>query len=240
MCIRDSIPIGPFEPIVTAVSSFDKTEPFQSGEVFQFFQGQLEYQGLFFDGENADGKSRFSLMDGKGGPAGGPRKEDGSGDYDTLPVLVNENTQLFGATNFGSAKMNGNLLGTNVSGAIINNLANQTMPLLRDNSFQQGPYQTADVFGYASLALNHSSAGANNVTFFMELLNDEGFRSFKSGASHAFGVVYYDQRGRASNVFPLGTALAPPYYARSNNQHGKINMEVQMNHPAPDLSLIHI
>ena len=232
----DVIPIGPFEPIVTAVSSFDKTEPFQSGEVFQFFQGQLEYQGLFFDGENADGKSRFSLMDGKGGPAGGPRKEDGSGDYDTLPVLVNENTQLFGATNFGSAKMNGNLLGTNVSGAIINNLANQTMPLLRDNSFQQGPYQTADVFGYASLALNHSSAGANNVTFFMELLNDEGFRSFKSGASHAFGVVYYDQRGRASNVFPLGTALAPPYYARSNNQHGKINMEVQMNHPAPDFA----
>jgi hypothetical protein len=230
------IPIGPFEPIVTVLSSFDKTEPFQSGEVFQFFQGQLEHQGLFFSGENADGKSRFSLMDGKGGPAGGPRKEDGSGDYDTLPVLVNENTQLFGATNFGSAKMNGNLLGANISGTIINNDASETMPLLRDNAFQLGPYQTADIFGYASLALNHSSSGANNVTFFMELLNDEGFRSFKSGASHAFGVVYYDQRGRASNVFPLGTALAPPYYARSNNQYGKINMEVQMNHQAPDFA----
>jgi hypothetical protein len=84
--------------------------------------------------------------------------------------------------------------------------------------------------------LAHSSPEANNVTFFAELLNDEGFRSFKSGASHAFGVVYYDQRGRASNVFPLGTALAPAYYARSNNQYGKINMDIQMNHPAPDFA----
>jgi hypothetical protein len=49
-------------------------------------------------------------------------------------------------------------------------------------------------------------------------------------------VVYYDQRGRASNVFPLGTALAPAYYARSNNQYGKINMDIQMNHPAPDFA----
>ena len=61
-------------------------------------------------------------------------------------------------------------------------------------------------------------------------------RSFKSSANHDFGVVYYDQRGRSSNVNPIGSVYVAGYSAaeRGSNVQGSANVRVQLQEEAPD------
>ena len=40
---------------------------------------------------------------------------------------------------------------------------------------------------------------------------DQPYKSFKTKANHDFGIVFYDQRGRASDVMPLGSHYVPGY-----------------------------
>ena len=50
--------------------------------------------------------------------------------------------------------------------------------------------------------------GINEVLFVIPP-GTGGKQSFKAGAHHAFGIVFYDERGRASNVNPIGTCYVP-------------------------------
>ncbi len=61
-------------------------------------------------------------------------------------------------------------------------------------------------------------------------------RSFKSSANHDFGVVYYDQRGRSSNVNPIGSVYVAGYSAaeRGSNVQGSASVRVQLQEEAPD------
>ena len=61
-------------------------------------------------------------------------------------------------------------------------------------------------------------------------------RSFKSSANHDFGVVYYDQRGRASNVNPVGSVYVAGYSEaeRGVNAQGRANVNVQLQEEAPE------
>ena len=57
-----------------------------------------------------------------------------------------------------------------------------------------------------------------------EILNGGDLSSFKAGALHDFGVVYFDKYGRAGFVNPLGTAYAKLQPERSANEYGPVSM----------------
>ena len=61
-------------------------------------------------------------------------------------------------------------------------------------------------------------------------------RSFKSSSNHDFGVVYYDQRGRSSNVNPIGGVYVAGYSEaeRGVNAQGRVNVNVQLQEEAPE------
>jgi len=237
-------------------------EQFTEAGPFTRFIGRL--QGFNFNGEDSEGRSRFSCLDGLGGLGGSDGSQVNNLDpaspffgvidsnYDEVKVLLGFNelvsnfTSGFGGELLGSAQMRGVSQQQIISGAP----RAQTGAII-DNTFPIMPFTREtpnnDSLGIPeSFTVNvgdgflHFSGFINlvpsffNITFFTELQSDSSFRSFKSGASHAFGVVYYDQRGRCSNVYPIGTALSPPYYLRQNDQYGRVAMQIQMNHDAPD------
>lgn len=65
--------------------------------------------------------------------------------------------------------------------------------------------------------------------------NLDGYRSFKSGASHKLGVVYLDDRGRASGVQETGSAFVEKLNKRSgeNNLYGHSSIVMRLKHNAP-------
>jgi len=62
-----------------------------------------------------------------------------------------------------------------------------------------------------------------------------GHRSFKSGASHELGIVYYDDRGRSSGVQELGSVYINHMNDRAseNNLDGRSSIVMRIKHSAP-------
>ena len=233
-------------------------DQFTESGPFTRFIGRLE--GFNFNGEDSEGRSRFSCLDGLGclagsdgaqfqepsedNPSGGFNIVDGEfsndSDYDLTNVIlgidgifpiVGSGGQLLGTAQM--RRLNPPFEVSNAfianTGAIIDN-SFPIIPFIRENNI--GLVETGSTLRFTGFV--NRVASIFNITFFTELQSDSSFRSFKSGASHAFGVVYYDQRGRCSNVYPIGTVLSPPYYLRENDQYGRVAMQIQMNHDAPD------
>ena len=73
-----------------------------------------------------------------------------------------------------------------------------------------------------------------NTTFNVANLDAEGSRTFKAGATHPFGVVYYDERGRASDVMPIGSAYSPWYSERIDSRFGAVAMVIQLQGAPPE------
>ena len=275
-----TLPSGPFLQIASDLpasnASYNAQDAFDEGEVFNLWNGFLNFtespEFPFYEDVNRE----YSLMDGQGGIGGGPSvvgnvntfdngydtdafflgpSDTGSGDMTTAP-------QIQGIANLGSAYLgNGGFNeaanlgqgspanGIGPLGVIVNNRI-FGMPLWRGTDFiasintsgaLTGQAATENIvdgvsvftFNGVSLFLAHSAARVFNNLFYAELALDEGFRSFKSGANHAFGIVYYDARGRASDVYPLGTALSPPYYSRPNQNYGKVDMQILLTSLPP-------
>ena len=63
----------------------------------------------------------------------------------------------------------------------------------------------------------------------------EGSRSFKSGASHKFGIVYLDDRGRASGVQEVGDVFIQPLNKRNalSLPNGSASVIMRINHNPP-------
>lgn len=233
----------------------------------------------FFDGEDQDGVSRFSLMDGKGGPGGGGL--DSNSIYDNL-ILANASgpgEDLDGVGSFGSAPLfgirktydTGNPIGGCFGPAISNNImlgwnnseykqpgANlqgglyenpgylpadplssvMSMPLMQPGDVDTLGYITNNNLG------NYSNSNGpwyyptlfdNDGDAFIHVDDDTGYGKklsnpqpvntllsviapggagavgFKRGASHPLGVVFYDTRGRCSDVTPIGSFYSPWY-----------------------------
>jgi len=55
---------------------------------------------------------------------------------------------------------------------------------------------------------------------------DQPFKSFKTKANHDFGIVFYDQRGRASDVMPLGSHYVPGYDVAE--EKGPVQMQISL------------
>ena len=230
-------------------------DQFTESGPFTRFIGRLE--GFNFNGEDSEGRSRFSCLDGLGCLGGSDGNQISGGDfveivdgeplnnsfYDEVDVLLGIDGIVSitgsGGQLLGSAQMRrvnapfGNSFTAN-TGAIIDN-SFPVIPFITENTNNQGNVtQGAAGENLLFTGFINRVASIFNITFFTQLQSDSSFRSFKSGASHAFGVVYYDQRGRCSNVYPIGTALSPPYYLRENDQYGRVAMQIQINHDAPD------
>jgi len=218
------------------------TDPFGSGGEFETHVGKLSFTDNLNDGkpffkgtvaEAATSLSCFTVLDGKGGISGGPASLNGDLPYDNENVLVAPPLEyVFGISNLGSAPMqvSGPVFGAVFSGPIINNDARGFMPL-HDNDGIVAPLANGSGI---DISLQHSAALILGGSFFITSSQGDGERSFKSGANHAFGVVYYDYRGRASSVYPIGTAYAPAYYNRVDNNYGRIEMQINLLHSAPD------
>lgn len=57
--------------------------------------------------------------------------------------------------------------------------------------------------------------------------------SFKSSATHEFGLVYFDERGRRGPVNPLGSFFVPGYGDRPNNEGGPVFASIQISSDPP-------
>ena len=58
-------------------------------------------------------------------------------------------------------------------------------------------------------------------------------RSFKTNANHSFGIVYYDQRGRASDVMPLGSTFVQGLGQRVPAIYGAAWIDIDIDHDPP-------
>ena len=56
-------------------------------------------------------------------------------------------------------------------------------------------------------------------------------RSFKRKATHSFGIVFYDQRGRASDVIPIGSAYVQDYM--NSPKQGPVEMLIDLTNATP-------
>jgi len=73
-----------------------------------------------------------------------------------------------------------------------------------------------------------------DISIFILAPGQGGGRTFKAGANHGFGVVFYDSRGRASNVHPIGSVYSPWYSERgSTDLGGPVSMNVTLSGTVP-------
>ena len=177
----------------------------------------------FLEAVDGSGVSKFSLMDGAGGPAGGPATSGGNPDYDNETVILEAYSGFTGAWGYGSAALKGTLSeSTPLTGAFVNNNIKlsaevMTLPLINNGTSNANPPNFVHPTDGDMVSL--PLLEVTNISFFVEQ-ESEGNRSFKSSTSHDFGVVYYDNRGRSSVVQPLGSAFAPSYYDREEGNEG--------------------
>jgi hypothetical protein len=62
-----------------------------------------------------------------------------------------------------------------------------------------------------------------------------GGKSFKTKASHEFGIVYYDKKGRHGAVQPIGSVYVPGYDSeRSIGLYGSVAVRLEINHAPPE------
>ena len=250
----------------------------------------------FFEGEAPGGVSRFSLMDGKGGP-GGSGTDDNSV-YDNYVLFAGGGSKnqdfLRGVGTFGSAPLfglpniydgfdeedkctpgaYGPALSNNIMIATDNDAYSEgnrkepsfiedgktsfsditqitgtqenspiyhqsSIPLINLGEGGPGDIEYAlsnafidpvefipgdDPFGVSATGSLYESKinnpSANAPTMLVVEPGSGGLPTFKAGASHPFGVVFYDSRGRCSNVNPLGSAYVPWYSERPSGEEG--------------------
>ena len=203
--------------------------------------------------------SSHSLMDGEGGPGGGPARAFASAHpYDALrmnkqgSVTVNpfvapgsDQVHFYHSTVFYGGYLSPLPLATN------SNFGEVTiLPFLKNtstNSLGRFEYQIPEgdeEFG----ALNADSVNFKRNQSILEqqtlnpvtILNSDGLgfgrESFKTEANHDFGIVYYDERGRHGFVDHLATAFVEGYTIteRGGENTGAVDIELVLQGTPPD------
>jgi hypothetical protein len=123
------------------------------------------------------------------------------------------------------------------------NFATQT-PLLYTGDSTNFTYYSATDYVYGDIAPNYSTANPNG-TFSSKSLsasvlysstfltgNINGYKGFKSGATHNFGIVYYDSRNRSSGVQKAGKVYIDWYGDRTNKGVANVVMRIKNTAPA--------
>ena len=85
---------------------------------------------------------------------------------------------------------------------------------------------------YATAIRDMSVSGSGALVLSEEGANSS--KSFKAGASHDFGVVYFDDRNRAGGVQKLGAVdVARTGDSRRNGNQGRVEIDIRMLHEPP-------
>ena len=203
---------------------------------------------LLFDEDNLlENTEDLILLDGEGGPGGGPARELGSQHpYDDLKmnlqgsVTVNpivSNGQLnFLNTAFYSGKINPSNSGSSSEVTCL--------PFLKRNfasgqaSFEyQKPEGESDEEGSSltptSVNFKHNQSVVELFSKSVTINTPGGFglgsESFKTEANHDFGIVYYDERGRHGFVDHLSTAFVEGYTDQERQSGGKGRVEIDLH-----------
>jgi len=81
--------------------------------------------------------------------------------------------------------------------------------------------RNVNVSGNGAIVFNDSSVSAN--------------KSFKSGATHEFGIVYFDNRNRNGGVQKLGSVeVAPLGSSKRNGRNGTCEIDIRLLHEPPE------
>lgn len=194
-----------------------------------------------------DSMGSFILMDGEGGPGGGPARDKELGDhpYDNnkmyLQGSVTVNPKVSeGAFNYVDTVFYSGQVGSGLNGATI-------LPFLKKtgsaNEFEYEIPQGED--GENSL-LTPTSVNFKQNQSIVELFeknvtitlpNGVGFghESFKTEANHDFGIVYYDERGRHGFVDHLTSAFVEGYTDQERDLNkGRVEIELTLIGEPPE------
>ena len=223
----------------------------------------IAYAGIFDvldGGEPVQGsipKIRYCLMDGEGGPGGGPSLGGGAGNaYDdnlnylqgsvsVQPIYDPGEESFLGVNldyNYGETVFYTGSLSTDVDEKVT------CMPLLiagLDGEDIQASYPSPFPSNSDSNVLDAESVNYNLLHPHAEIKSvsinvGEGLyefdRSFKTEANHDFGIVYYDQRGRHGFVNHLDTVFIDGYSSveRGSGLYGPANVRITINHDPPE------
>ena len=199
----------------------------------------------------------YCLMDGEGGPGGGPARGGGSGNaYDDnlnyfqgsvtvqpLGQFINADTGIPAQFNYAYTTFYTGSLVTDLDSSVT------SMPLLSISqpstdgvleASYPAPFEDPDEPG----VLDPESVNYNRLHPHVEIKSisviiGEGLyefdRSFKTEANHDFGIIYYDERGRHGFVNHLGTVFIEGYSTveRGPNLHGPAHVKIKLYHEPP-------
>lgn len=213
--------------------------------------GYLKFPGVISIGPE------FCLMDGEGGPGGGPCygydsdvngydkfKLYNQGSVTVNPIVSTDQTgqTVYGYQNTvfysgevglftaGSAPFSTVLpLMFRVSGSDYEYLLPAPDPLDTDKVSAKGP----------NFKRGHSPAEIISNSFYISSLESLASRSFKTEAMHDFGIIYYDQRGRQSFVNPLKTVFVDGYSGDERPGQGegagkgRVEIMLKLQHEPP-------
>lgn len=205
-----------------------------------------------------DLSEEVSLMDGEGGPGGGPSNSADSSinsyDYWKLynqgSVTVNP-TYIDGTYNYNSCAFYTGEIGLfDIPGSNPSSSPKATiLPMLfRLAQTSEGdPYSyvlpapqddNVDIINgaYPNFKRLQSPVEIVSESFTISNLDDLEDRSFKTEANHDFGIVYYDQRGRHGFVNPLKTVFVEGYTDAERPQgggKGRVEIQLTLQHSPP-------
>lgn len=199
----------------------------------------------------------FTVLDGESGPGGTVSKvavnsfysyeffiqaDQESSDYglfltsgDNVLGSVTLNNALFGHQDDGLSYSTGNALDPYIqiqNGSIVStwdNLGDWSKSVFNDTTNNMQYLDVEDLTGKASQV---------EIIDFNSYLTDSGLtnydRSFKTEATHDFGIVYYDERGRAGNVNKLPSIYVPGYSAEERGSvKGRVEIGINLGHTPP-------
>jgi hypothetical protein len=69
---------------------------------------------------------------------------------------------------------------------------------------------------------------------FSKFYTATGYRTFKSGFEHEFGIVYYDNKNRSGGVNPIPPVYVQSFGERLNGQQGPSSVVCRLKHDPPD------
>jgi len=203
---------------------------------------------LFAENELLENTEDLVLLDGEGGPGGGPARELGSQHpYDNLKmnlqgsVTVNPLVASDGDLKFlNTAFYSGKISPSNPGGSS----EVTCLPFLKRDfasgqaSFEyQKPEGESDEEGSSltptSVNFKHNQSVVELFSKSVTINTPGGFgvgsESFKTEANHDFGIVYYDERGRHGFVDHLSTAFVEGYTDQERPLGGKGRVEIDLH-----------
>ena len=170
------------------------------------------------------GAYAFSVVDGAAGPGGGFLQPYS----DEVAPTYNPGDQVGGEANGNAlpvANRKGSVRNTTLIGICDN------MPFIGAN--RKYTLSTDDDFDVDDLRAGSFEDVGTIVSVVNESTDIEG--SFKSNDIHNFGIVYYDEKGRASSVYRLNNVYVPGYSPseRSAEEKGSVDIRIELLHDMP-------